>query len=773
MVPTLDDEENTDRNLESAQSAFSLPSGKQSRLPLHVPTLQDIGRGFPQTKSGMAASSPPIMSDGEPMTPLLFPGDQAQGKPASDMMVNLNFFGGSGGVSSNEKNDISSPNDGSVKAAMNALDTYINHGPYSDPENMFSHDLFKYDEKRSNSSDSKSVPTADSDHNYASHAPQLVPENIFGYARDRTDNSFLEYDIGTHENKQSNTWSPSGELDNKNMFSSILDPGSVWSKPVKNQNKNGSSVDADTNFLSLPSIAQQNDALSSKRDPDQRNSVNINRSPSLRRSPRTRYERTISLEPLEAANLEQLVKDVVISGVSEEHDFKVIDDSDDDVEQDENSNTLAYTSLRNEKSADVISDLGNLEKSQSNLKVAVKHMRNLPPRFLRKLKTEGSTEERENNNRSPVTTVSYDTAETPEKSGDMRSAPKGTPYNHKYGKKEWKKVNMGDSQDHAVEISSFAMNMEKLTGVPKSPAILCSDLEEAMINSSPSTPGSASHSSPGTTKYPFPRPPDIHRVAGLNDDKNQDESQHQQDGGSNKVNFSVNAPEFIPRFVQSPVPMQAAGMQGERLIHTPPMSLAPGQAAYPTPLIDRMSPQLNLAAGHSPIMSPGRNSPIFMSPRQKGVPVGFVPMPFYPAYPYAHMPYPIQMNPFLGASMKDRSKIAAAIASLHHKHPMYNQHKSGARYMGKDKNLQHLQIHDGDRPKSAPTVLPVNSKTEPSHYSQSASHQKQRQEIVDTVKKGSKVIVILRGCPGSGKSTLAKYAISIFCIISYSNKEHF
>ena len=456
---------------------------------------------------------------------------------------------------------------------------------------------------------------------------------------------------------------------------------------------------------------------------------------------------------------------------------------------------------------------------QSQLKVAAKHMKNLPPRFQRRLKEPGDEKGLDGNTSMDGTPISKALLD---KSGSKSSKK------NRYllqGMDVYADDN-GDSNPldeqttpNSVNVSSPVVSSPDSvrldmtdpglqTRKPSDNNMLynnvmrCDDLEKELLKPRSPEVLMTRHHHHIPRVNPVMLPPMSQRPPGYFGEADK------------KPVFSIDAPEFIPRTTNSPgqsitttdtimhyptskadlLALNASQMAAVR-------SSSPYIQSHPT---NCLSPQvltatpLAVAQGRSsPVASymfPPRNSPIQMPAEQRSSP-SLVQQQAYmlqkmhasaaAATPKVHIPIPAV------------SAYASPYSKLHHPYAM-NAATAAAMHHYRQLGLAHRGIPPSHLPyvtaahpwQLGRMVSPAKLNLLPQHYRQPPYIATEVPTIDDQCKaiikayvdSNKRVMVILRGYPGSGKSVLAKYdsvqlvfmlSINLFWLLSYLNPEFY
>jgi hypothetical protein len=250
-------------------------------------------------------------------------------------------------------------------------------------------------------------------------------------------------------------------------------------------------------------------------------------------------------------------------------------------------------------------------------------------------------------------------------------------------------------------------------------------------------------------------------------------------GNMPKIQFSVDAPEFIPRTytpgsnnagqlavsheqlitqahlqqMQTSLPVSMPMSMGRASPHIGPISTIAG-TIIPQELIVSSSQQLANLGRSSPI--PGA-APFILPkvPLNVGNPHGAMPHPGHPGLIYTPVPqpYPPQFRPTGYAAYHQQYQGPFLVqawpggrkthtTTFHHSHPVSQQKTIGMGLKGRAGGSTKSNQHTTQK-------IP--------HRSQHEMSPQQAKEKVETLmKQGKKVLIILRGLPGSGKSTIAR-----------------
>ena len=503
---------------------------------------------------------------------------------------------------------------------------------------------------------------------------------------------------------------------------------------------------------------------------------------------------TVSLNPEERESLEKLIDEVLQQGFSE--DFNDSDSSDTDTEGPVSPNSVVSNEGQDKKK-----NGGNAKekkaggKQPSTLKVAAKHMKNIPPRFLKKLQaiqSSGKPEEdgvtlTDENIALIVNGVTVEDVDTQINEEKLSPRLPNTDQVQQQFTASEKKNNLGENKQVRAEVASPPQAYMPSPIIQAPMPLSCEELERNLLGSVPKSPGTAAEMKP---EMNFPK---VNQMEGQNqaigrnppltpDTVDRRYLEAMRENLDRKTGFSVNAPEFVPK-------SQRPGMPGDPVpTSSPPVALPP-VAGQPFSLLagvhagGRFSPQTTrLQASKTPdrntpspgapfIVSKGPQiQPVVTAATAGGVPIvpPYQPPPAYPVHHYVH-PYHgnIYRQPFITAHPYQEPKQANLVAHYQGAHMFMPQGvPPGAKIPGKDKNW--AQMMQGMRPGAGGNLGIPRMPTSPQLSARQDLHnqaQKLRQKVYDLIKAGKKVMIIIRGLPGSGKSTLARLETEILYII--------
>lgn len=519
-----------------------------------------------------------------------------------------------------------------------------------------------------------------------------------------------------------------------------------------------------------------------------------------------------SLNPEEREALENLIEDVIIGGV----DNEVMTSDESDSESDDESCVKAQGE---NKDKDNTGSDGLPKVYPAQLKVAVKHMKNLPPRFLKKIHA------------APKTVgvdgleLAFETRKLEEREELRVIAEKEKNTKLEGQKRDIKKKirNMLDGLDSYVEehvvlvdedCSKTDESVETITSEPST---------EVPVSAPPDTDSGGGRKAPtggsspmlGTSAQRIVLKPNVINCSDLERELLGD-SQHAE----KKSTFSVDAPEFVPRaFTPISQPPQSCVSPAQG-VH-PPATTSPYRISVPghnSP--QQFSSQLHLSRAQ--VNGPVHNSPgpAYMIPKVTypvSTPATVVGMRFqqYPPAPTYNAAAMQQFTPVLqpsfvppGFGIQDLGAnhtgqgVFPVYVSPQCKPPVnpYIAHLSPRsspkavrrvidpnviRSMGMQpiliqRPMPHLSPNSNARP-GDPSYNPQYSASLANMYRHLSPHSSPkvqrrgagdgegekavaglRHKIYGLISSGKKVMVILRGLPGSGKTTLAR---SVVCLL--------
>lgn len=492
----------------------------------------------------------------------------------------------------------------------------------------------------------------------------------------------------------------------------------------------------------------------------------------------------ISLDPAERESLEQLIEEVIIGGVGED-----IMGDDSSASSDEETDKSTKKEKKDGK------------QHPSHLKVAAKHMKNLPPRFLRRLQVaqkqgeirldtqpegmqqlnlepEEEEEEEEKETQLEKDQKKFD-AKKPKKKGNLLESldsyfddfvseekQNGKARSQEMGGVDPAYTTMGSQHlpEPAVTNTGWSDGnvMSSASVLPS--AMTCEDLERELVgpNGQPMMPHTQSLMMAG-------QPTIIDK----------------------KIQFSVNAPEFVPRtFAPITTVMSTLTNESPNRIGSPafmkptsPFHVPMGRMSPQMPLQGQVV-QLNSQGGPSPSASPG--PPTFLIPKVQPPAQGSIqPVPFYPPAGFPFRPnypppgpqgqYP-PPRPFLppGASPPWAGDKGQRHHKYHGKERWPGQQLSpGSRhpelpdhYPKNIPNAQRLKSDLNGAPSPPMKLQSIDLADKILDSSNNLAYQdpaiietklQPKEMLKRYLEDGKKVMVLLRGCPGSGKSTLARY----------------
>ena len=430
--------------------------------------------------------------------------------------------------------------------------------------------------------------------------------------------------------------------------------------------------------------------------------------------------------------------------------------------------------------------------TQSQLKVAAKHMKNLPPRFQRRLKVNG--EEDTGEIALDGTLIGKSSTEKSKGARRNRYLLEGMDvYADENAEQDISANSLeGQTTPNSVTVSSPCvsspdsvrlertdpglrpvkqpdMTAGKVRMYPGQNVMRCDDLEKELMNPTSPEVMQVLHQrqqSPGVN--PSMLPPMSQRPPGYFGEPDK------------KPGFSIDAPEFVPRTTNSPgqpvtsiatthpYPVSKADMMTLNASRMAAVrSSSPFVQGHP---VGRLSPQvaaqIAVVQGRSspvppPFLLPPRNSPVPQMAEQRSSPslaqqqaymlqkmhaaaagAPKIPVPIAYTSPYAKLHHPYAIN------------AANAAAAMHYRQLGFARgiHPSGLPYvtaphpwpLGRTGSPAKLNL----LPQHQHPYLPVERPT---------TDQQCKDLVKAAVDANKKIMIILRGYPGSGKSVLAKY----------------
>ena len=507
-----------------------------------------------------------------------------------------------------------------------------------------------------------------------------------------------------------------------------------------------------------------------------------------------------SLNPEEREALENLIEDVIIGGVDNE--VMTSDDSDSESDSDPCDKVGSENKDGNENAAD---REGLPKVYPAQLKVAVKHMKNLPPRFLKKIHAAPKTE-------NPDDVDLTFEVKSPEEKTELRTMEREREKNIKVEgqKRDIKKKirNMLQGLDSYVEENVVLVEEECQETCDSVDVVAEEPPEEVPVSLAPVVPDTESKKVPTRDSSPMLGAPAQRIVLKPNvincSDLERELLGEPPSHAERKSTFSIDAPEFVPRSFTpiaqccaSPVPVAC-----------PPATTSPYRASAhghnsPQPFV---SSQLHLS--HSQINGPVQRrspTPAYMLPKVAypvSTPATVVRMRFpqYPPPTYNAAAIP-QFNPILqpsfvppGFGMQDLGAAAQGVYPVYMSpqvkpvNPYVLSPHSSPKAMHRviDSNVIH-GMQPILIPQHVPRLSPNAQLADPNynalytaglanmyrHLSPHSSPKVRRSGTVDgdvdrsavaalklkvhgLIASGKNVMIVMRGLSGSGKSTLAR-----------------
>ena len=508
-----------------------------------------------------------------------------------------------------------------------------------------------------------------------------------------------------------------------------------------------------------------------------------------------------SLNPEEREALENLIEDVIIGGV----DNEVMTSDDSDTESD--SDPCIKVGSENKDGSEIADREGLPKVYPAQLKVAVKHMKNLPPRFLKKIhaapKIEGTDdvdmgfEVRSPEEKSELRTMEREREKNIKVEGQKRDIKKKI-RNMLQGLDSYVEENVVLVEEEFVETSDSVDVVaeeppEEVPPVSLAPVLPDTERKVPTRDSSPML---------GAPAQRIVLKPNVINCSDL-----ERELLGEPSHAERKSTFSIDAPEFVPRSFTpiatqccaSPVPVACP----------PPQTTSPYRASghghnSPQPFV---SSQLHLS--HSQINGPVQRrspTPAYMLPKVAypvSTPATVVRMRFpqYPPPTYNAAAIP-QFNPILQPSFVPPGFGMQDLGAAQGMYPVYmspqvkpvnpyvlSPHSSPkAMHRVIDPNVIHgMPMQPILIPQHVPRLSPNAQLGDPNynalytaglanmyrHLSPHSSPKVRRSGATDgdvdrsavaalklkvhgLIASGQKVMIIMRGLPGSGKSFLAR-----------------
>lgn len=426
------------------------------------------------------------------------------------------------------------------------------------------------------------------------------------------------------------------------------------------------------------------------------------------KSDKSRRKHNVSLDPQERESLEKLIEEVITLGSDQ-----VISAGNTSSSDGENEDGRLDSKDGQRRSGKKDKGAALAKQYQSQMKVAMKHMKNLPPRFVKKLEVAKQYSPESEGER--VKDVSGRISDKSDESPPQHVPSPNTIHKSKFEKR--RKERLAGIDQFLDEGLALHASDDRL---PNSTASLLQNLLTDKVSSLPSSERNSRANSPHISQNDDFDEPTTFTMA------------------EDKTTFSITAPEFVPR---TATPVCTSAIAGGVGVATP-------ASLHPQPFPTGPATKRGMSASHvefarlSPVAGPiaGRVSPHASSHFTATL------LTAYP--PTAPFSAPIRPAPYIPASSYARPSFTNTTTnSIHAASSQFPWNALSA----PTPKLNHRLLPTRSFPDLLPPVIATVSYERSPDVAKVIVARYQAQNLL--------VMVILRGCPGSGKTTLAQQIV--------------